>query len=37
MLTKILARTAEVAAGQPEPHSGPRNRPTRLGGLPQHT
>jgi DNA-binding MarR family transcriptional regulator len=36
MLTKILARTAEVAAGQPEPLSGPRNRPARLDGLPQH-
>ena len=37
VLTKILARTAEVAAGQPEPQSGRRNRPARLGGLPQHT
>jgi DNA-binding MarR family transcriptional regulator len=37
MLTKILARTAEVAAGQPEPLSGPRKRPARLEGLPQHT
>lgn len=37
MLTKILARTADVAAGQPEPLSGPRSRPARLDGLPQHT
>jgi len=37
MIAKILARTAEVAAGQPEPLSGPRNRPARPGGLPQHT
>ena len=37
MLTKILARTADVAAGQPEPLGGQRNRPTRLGSLPQHT
>jgi len=34
MLTKILARTAEVAAGQPEPQSGRRNRPGRLGDRP---
>ena len=37
MLAKILARTADVAAGQPEPLGGQRNRPTRLGSLPQHT
>jgi DNA-binding MarR family transcriptional regulator len=37
MLTKILARTADLAAGQPEPQSGPRNRPARPGGFPQHT
>ena len=37
MLAKILARTADVAAGQPEPPGGQRNRPTRLGNLPQHT
>jgi DNA-binding MarR family transcriptional regulator len=35
LLTKILARAAEVAAGQPEPLSGQRIRPARLGGLPQ--
>src|SRR5215471_15753434 len=37
MLAKILARTAGVAAGQPEPPGGQRNRPARLGSLPQHT
>ena len=37
MLAKILARTADVAAGQPEPPGGQRNRPARLGSLPQHT
>ena len=37
LLGKILARTAEVAAGQPEPLSGRRVRPARLGGLPQPT
>jgi DNA-binding MarR family transcriptional regulator len=37
MLTKILARTADVAAGQPEPLGGRRNRPARIGGLPQRT
>jgi len=37
MLTKILARTADAAAGQPEPPGGQRNRPARLGSLPQHT
>jgi DNA-binding MarR family transcriptional regulator len=31
MLAKILARTADVAAGQPEPLGGRRNRPARLG------
>jgi hypothetical protein len=36
MLAKILARAAEVAAGQPEPPSGPRNRPARIDDLPQH-
>jgi DNA-binding MarR family transcriptional regulator len=37
MLTKILARTADVTAAQPEPPGGRRNRPARLGGLPQRT
>src|SRR6516225_50785 len=37
MLAKILARTADVAAGQPEPPGGQRNRPARLGSLPQQT
>ena len=37
MLAKILARTADVAAGQPEPPGGQRNRPARLGSLPPHT
>ena len=37
MLAKILARTAEVAAGQPDTLGGRRNRPARLGGLHQHT
>ena len=32
MLAKVLARTADVAADrQPEPLSGPRVRPARLG------
>jgi DNA-binding MarR family transcriptional regulator len=35
MLAKILARTAEAAAEQPEPLTGQRIRPARLGGLPQ--
>ena len=30
LLAKILARTAEVAAGPPEPLHGRRNRPARL-------
>ena len=34
LLAKILARTAEVAAGQPEPLTGQRIRPTRPGGSP---
>lgn len=34
LLAKILARTAEVAAGQPEPLTGQRIRPTRPGGPP---
>lgn len=34
LLTKILARTAQVAAGQPEPLTGQRIRPTRPGGPP---
>ena len=34
LLAKVLARTAEVAAGQPEPLTGQRIRPTRLGGPP---
>ena len=38
MLAKILARTAGVAAGQPQPRGGQRNRrPARLGSLPPHT
>ena len=37
MLAKILARTADIAARQPEPPGGQRNRPARLGSLPQHT
>ena len=37
LLAKILARTAEVAAGPAEPLSGRRVRPARLGGLPQPT
>jgi DNA-binding MarR family transcriptional regulator len=36
-LSKILARTAEVAAEQPKPLTGQRIRPARLGGLPQPT
>jgi len=35
LLAKILARTAEVAAGPAEPLGGRRVRPARLGGLPQ--
>ena len=34
LLAKILARTAQVAAGQPEPLTGQRIRPTRPGGSP---
>lgn len=34
LLAKVLARTAEVAAGPPEPLTGQRVRPTRLGGPP---
>lgn len=34
LLAKILARTAQVAAGQPEPLTGQRIRPTRPGGPP---
>ena len=34
LLAKILARAADVAAGQPEPLHGQRIRPGRLGGLP---
>ena len=30
LLAKILTRTAEVAAGPPEPLHGQRNRPARL-------
>jgi MarR family transcriptional regulator, 2-MHQ and catechol-resistance regulon repressor len=37
MLSKILARTAEVAAEQPEPLNGRRIRPARLGGPGQST
>jgi DNA-binding MarR family transcriptional regulator len=37
LLSKILARTADVAAEQPEPLSGQRIRPARRGGLPQRT
>jgi MarR family transcriptional regulator, 2-MHQ and catechol-resistance regulon repressor len=37
LLGKILTRAADVAASQPEPPSGQRNRPTRLGGLAQRT
>jgi DNA-binding MarR family transcriptional regulator len=37
LLAKVLARTAEVAAEQPEPLNGERIRPARLGGLPQQT
>jgi len=38
LLAKVLARTAEAAAEpHPEPLNGPRHRPARLGGLPQHT
>ena len=35
LLAKILARAAQVAAGQPEPLNGQRIRPARLGGRPQ--
>jgi len=35
LLARVLARAAEVAAGQPEPLHGQRIRPARLGGLPQ--
>jgi DNA-binding MarR family transcriptional regulator len=35
LLAKILARASEVAAGQPEPLSGQRIRPARLGDRPQ--
>jgi DNA-binding MarR family transcriptional regulator len=35
LLAKVLARTAEVAAGQPEPLNGQRIRPARL-GRPRH-
>jgi len=34
LLSRILARAAEVAAGQPEPLSGKRIRPARLGQAP---
>ena len=34
LLAKILARAAQVAAGQPEPLTGQRIRPTRPGGSP---
>ena len=34
LLAKILARTAQVAAEQPEPLTGQRIRPTRPGGSP---
>jgi DNA-binding MarR family transcriptional regulator len=37
LLSKILARTADVAAEQPEPLRGQRIRPARRGGLPPHT
>jgi DNA-binding MarR family transcriptional regulator len=37
LLAKILARAAAVAAEQPGPLGGQRNRPARLGGLPQPT
>lgn len=33
LLAKVLARTAEVAAMQPEPLTGKRIRPARLGGV----
>jgi hypothetical protein len=35
LLARILARAAEVAAGQPEPLDGQRIRPSRLGSLSQ--
>ena len=35
LLAKILTRAAEAAAAQPEPLTGQRIRPARLGGLPQ--
>ncbi len=37
LLAKILARAAEVTAGQPEPLSGQRIRPALLSGLEQPT
>jgi DNA-binding MarR family transcriptional regulator len=37
LLSKVLARAADVAAEQPEPLSGRRIRPARLGVLPQRT
>ena len=37
LLAKVLARAAEVAAGQPQPVTGQRNRPARLGGPARHT
>jgi DNA-binding MarR family transcriptional regulator len=35
LLAKILARAADVVAGEPEPLGGQRIRPARLGGLPR--
>ena len=35
LLAKILARAADVAAGEPEPLDGQRIRPARHGGLPR--
>jgi DNA-binding MarR family transcriptional regulator len=37
MLAKVLARAADVAAGQPEAPGAQRRRPARLGSLPQRT
>jgi DNA-binding MarR family transcriptional regulator len=37
LLAKVLARAAEVTAQQPEPLTGQRIRPARLGGVPQHS
>ena len=37
LLSKVLARAADVAAEQPEPLSGRRIPPARLGVLPQRT